>query len=261
MVKASHVTQRILEALNWYSSKWKSDVMSSFVNSKTKVLPSGESATFNIDSGIELLRVNTLMGEEQILSQFLSELRAGDVVYDIGANIGLFTCFAATTIPDGTIIGFEPHPVNADRLRENLSMNGGSNYQIMEYALSNVDSKGYLHVSESQLGAGRSSVSVEGDVCIQQCKAESLIDDDLIPPPTVVKIDVEGAELRVLEGFGSHLDDIRTLFCEVHPKEMRSFGDTPEELEALLESRGLTITDTTQRGNEYHIIADKATTP
>lgn len=53
----------------------------------------------------------------------LQTLESDDVFYDIGANVGTYTCFAGQVVDDGNVIAFEPHPANVDRLRENAEPN------------------------------------------------------------------------------------------------------------------------------------------
>ena len=68
---------------------------------------------------------------------------------------------------------------------------------------------------------------------------DSLIDRDDLPSPDVVKIDVEGAELQVIQGLSSALANARVVYCEVHPQHvdeedvfdaLRSLGFTVERL-------------------------------
>lgn len=71
----------------------------------------------------------------------------------------------------------------------------------------------------------------------------------------MVKIDVEGAEVRVLEGFGESLSDIRTVLCEVHTDKSREFGDSPPMVERRLERAGFETVVLMEQGMDSHVLA------
>jgi FkbM family methyltransferase len=160
--------------------------------------------------------------EKEELANFLGEIRADDVVYDIGANTGLYSLFAANECPDGNVIAFEPYPPNLDLLKQDISRNGFEHIEVIETALSNsVGTIGFSQPNESDIGYGSSAIG-PGDnkdtIEVPTTTGDQLIDDGEIPPPNVVKIDVEGAEPLVIDGLERALSapSCRVVFCEVH---------------------------------------------
>jgi hypothetical protein len=77
-----------------------------------------------------------------------------------------------------------------------------------------------------------------------------------IPQPNLVKIDVEGAELAVLQGLEKSLrhKDCRFILCEVHPKFM---GEPPDDIEKILSDYGFRCEIGKERRSEYHILAPR----
>jgi FkbM family methyltransferase len=199
--------------------------------------------------------------EKPGLQDFISVIKDGDVVYDIGANTGLYTLFAAKACPDGKVIAFEPYPPNLDLLKQDITRNQLQNVGIVDMALS--DSVGNIEFSqpdEDDVGYGSSSIETnesEATVEIPTTTGDQLIADGEIPTPNVVKIDVEGSESLVLEGLEKALSapDCRTVYCEVHlPGDSRpsveDFGSSPEHIKSRLEEFGFTVERLQSRGEE-----------
>ena len=79
-----------------------------------------------------------------------------------------------------------------------------------------------------------------------------------------MKIDVEGAEAKVLKGAAKLLNGPnrpRLIFVEVHPDFLPAFGDSPEGVEELLRSAGYTLIATSRRAEQYHLVATVAERP
>ena len=131
-------------------------------------------------------------------------VRAGDVVYDIGANIGYVSLALAKQVgPRGRVIAFEPIPENVSLLRQNIAQNRVANVCVLEKAASNASGEGVLRVSGNYATA--SLVWHRHDPKAVEVGAKTIALDDCagsgeIPPPRFVKIDVEGGEALVLEG-------------------------------------------------------------
>jgi len=139
------------------------------------------------------------------LSALMARLSPGDVVFDVGANIGFHTtALAAAVGPSGRVLAVEPVPDNAARLRANLARNGLSNVQIFEVASG--ASTGEI---ELELTRDPAFVSAHGAVgggpVGRRLKVPLARLDDLwrgagSPRVKVMKLDTEGAELEGLNG-------------------------------------------------------------
>ncbi len=123
----------------------------------------GTTASFAVSSPNEYARASTVHGERPIVDDVLRTLESDDVFYDVGANVGTYTCFAGQVDDDGNVIGFEPHPANVERLRENTSLND-IQAAVRPVALSNERGSSELAVSgeNDQAGVGTHSLSTDG---------------------------------------------------------------------------------------------------
>lgn len=196
---------------------------------------------------------NRFKSEKQKLRNFINEIKEDDVVYDIGANTGLYTLFAAKACPDGEVIAFEPYPPNIDLLKQDIARNQLQNVEIVEVALS--DSVGNIEFSQpSEADVSYGSSSIEADesdatIVVPTTTSDQLIADDEIPAPNVLKIDVEGAESLVLEGLekGLSAPSCRTVYCEVHlpgvdhRPSVEDFESSAEDIENRLREFGFTV--------------------
>lgn len=209
----------------------------------------GASATFATQRIQEYRRVTKFVEPEGI-KDFVAELQVDDVVWDIGANIGIYTCIAADFLSDGQVVAFEPHPGNVSSLKKNIATNDIDNVDVQSLALSDEDGTTELHVTGSVGGLGLHSLTTgKGNetLDIETRQGDSLITDGETVP-SVIKIDVEGAEGKVIDGMTEILSDpiCRVVYCEVHGSKSLSnsthdFGYTPEMVEEQLREAGFSL--------------------
>lgn len=185
----------------------------------------GASARFRIESPAELQTcLQTAAREAPVLVDLLDRLRPDDVVWDVGANVGLYACLAADRLEGdrGRVVAFEPHPLNAARVAENLRLNDVDG-TVVDRALSAAAGT-VAFTYDPHVGAqgGELDGDADGDGD-RRLRVGTERGDDLVasgvPAPTVLKIDVEGAERDVLSGLERTLEagTCRLLYCEIHP--------------------------------------------
>ncbi|GAB6878850.1 FkbM family methyltransferase [Halorubrum gandharaense] len=204
------------------------------------------------------------------IGDFLDSIEDEDVVYDIGANTGLYSLFAATKCPRGKVVAFEPYPPNVEVLRRDIARNSLNNIKVVESAISNSGGEiEFNQPEEDDIGYGSSSIDTDGtdgSLTVPTTTVDTLVEDSEIPPPNVVKIDVEGAEQLVIDGMMETLSgpSCRVLYCEIHlpgvskRPSIEDFGGSPDELEAKLEGLGFTVQRVQmERGSELTIKAKK----
>ena len=219
-------------------------------------------ARFHVSSRRELQRVSGMTGEKAVLAQFLGELRLGDVVFDVGANIGTHTvAFAKVVGEAGLVASFEPEPVTAERLRRNVELNALDNVVLMRCALGERESTELLYV-DSRSGSGQHSLRPHDGRPAEEVRVlqgDALVRSGQLPTPNVMKIDVEGAELDVIAGLKESLanEACRLVFCEVHNAILERGGQDPDEVDRMLREAGFTEFETSSRGPEDHLIARK----
>jgi FkbM family methyltransferase len=155
-------------------------------------------------------------------------------VWDVGAHVGYHAlAFASMIGPLGQVVAFEPNPYNAERLQMNLENNRDLAERVIcaNYALSNADGEAPFILCE-EVDNGRSSGShlagaiVPADQTVYEsfrhtialtARGDTLVQAGRVPAPSIIKIDVEGAEVQVLEGIVGILCTLKpTLLIEVH---------------------------------------------
>lgn len=157
--------------------------------------------------------------EPAVQKQLLEHLRAGSVFFDVGANIGFMTLLGSRLVGDaGTVVAFEPLSENRELLERNLQANGRSNYLVVPLALSDECGTAEMVLDHGGGRAGFMGVEREGHKLLE---VETATLDSLdLPAPDVVKIDVEGAEARVLGGMRRLLREHGpVLIVEIHGEQ------------------------------------------
>ena len=156
---------------------------------------------------------------QEALRRLLGE---GDVFYDVGANVGFFSLLAARLVgPPGRVYAFEPVADSAEAIRANAALNGFGNLSVLEKAVAAESGRERLLVVEdlswSRLDRGRQHPRAAARVDVDVVALDDLVSAGELPPPTLVKIDVEGAELSVIEGMRSTIEHHRpAVVCELH---------------------------------------------
>lgn len=132
-------------------------------------------------------------------------LDEGGVLFDVGANVGFFSVIGARRVGSrGAVCALEPVPANATLIRQNAARNGLGNVTVIEAAATNRSGRGELNVARHAGGSALTTVEPPADACgriaIDLVTIDELVFDRGIRAPTLVKIDVEGAEREVLAG-------------------------------------------------------------
>jgi FkbM family methyltransferase len=158
----------------------------------------------------------------------------GKVVWDVGAHIGYHSLMLAKMVGDtGQVIAFEPNPYNISRFNMHLEKNPelASRITLNSLAISNKDGEAQFEFSPSiDIGTssgshlkGASTPYAEeiykdfGRMMVNVAQIDTLVADMKTSPPSVIKVDVEGAECELLEGARNVLQTHRPiLFIEIH---------------------------------------------
>lgn len=212
-------------------------------------------ARFVVTSRTQLAHIDALWRETPMLRRLVDTLREGDVAYDVGANIGLFSLAMAMNKRGVTVQAFEPEARNAAALRRNLQANAQDAVHVHEIALGDVSGEVPLYLDPEE-GAGSHSLvrraGLSDPVLVRQARIDDLAAE--LGPPAVVKIDVEGAEFSVLRGMERQLASrsVRALFLELHPAQLLAAGESVEALRQWLRARGYVSRWQARRGDEWH---------
>jgi FkbM family methyltransferase len=160
-------------------------------------------------------------------------VRPGSVFFDIGANIGFFTLLGARLVgPSGTVVAFEPHPENIERLRRNIDLNLFSNVVVVARAASDASGDRALdvrHTATASLVPRENTRDTQGFVRVEATSLDDFLEARPDIAPDVVKIDAEGHEVEILHGMRETLRRSRpVLICEMHRRN-REFVEAVEE--------------------------------
>ena len=179
--------------------------------------------------------------EHEVLQDVLAEIESGDVFYDIGANFGRYTCVVGACSQNITLYAVEPHPDNVEILSQNIDLNRVDAVVIQsaigkesETVAMNIDT----HPAKHQLASGDSNPQDSIEVPVNT--GDAIVQEGNRTPPDVLKIDVEGAEYDVLDGWRTTLSDgnCRAIYIELHPFGIENFGATENQVISLLSELG-----------------------
>jgi FkbM family methyltransferase len=144
-------------------------------------------------------------------------VKPSDVFWDIGAHKGFMTLAAATMVgPTGTVISIEPSALNRWFLERHLSWNRIDNVQLVATAMSN-------ERGEARFGGHGDSLAYElgtGDETVPVRTIPDVISDFGVPAPSVIKIDAESQEARILEGAHDAVGPEVALLISVHTRQL-----------------------------------------
>jgi FkbM family methyltransferase len=173
--------------------------------------------------------------ESAVQEALVRHLGRGGVLYDIGANVGFFSMLGARLagVDSGRVYAFEAAPDNADAIRDNARLNQLTNIRVLPKAVSAAAGRARLQVVDDQSWSKLEEYGehpyTERVLTVDTVAIDDLVESGELPPPTVVKIDVEGAEIAVLEGMRQTIDDHRpAIICELHDTH-REFCDLMAE--------------------------------
>jgi FkbM family methyltransferase len=184
-----------------------------------------------VDTSTELMRLRSCAKEPETIDWLESNFRPGDVLYDVGANVGSYS-FVGYVVAGGdcTVYAFEPSFSTFEALCENVFLNRCDEKVIpLQVALS--DETKLLTFNYSNISAGSSMHSVGAAINqsgqpfepsykqpMLSYRLDDLVAQFRLHPPNHIKIDTDGAELKILRGADQTLThpNLRTLFIEVN---------------------------------------------
>ena len=199
------------------------------------------------------LRLSTRGYHEPYIREIMQQqVRAGDVVVDLGANIGNHTLLLAKLVgKTGRVYAFEPHPHNFALLKKNVEANGYTNVVVEQKAVSDRAAKIKLYLGRTDRTTQHSIIE-SNYVQEQYVEVETVKLDDYFKGKSVnfIKMDIEGAEHYAVLGMKRLLKNPRiTLLTEFTPFYLQKIGIAPEEHIRLLQSMGFTLLNINEQEN------------
>ena len=200
------------------------------LNPRCELSWQGKTVVYATPNEMTRWRAEGLFQKEPVTIEWMSKLGPQDVLCDVGANVGMYSVWAAG-IGGARVWAFEPESQNYALLNRNIEMNRLGE-RVKAFCLALSDAPGYSELHLSAFMAGGSCHSYEERVDFkleparpafsQGCVAARL--DDLVaagvlPQPTHLKIDVDGFEHKVVAGGERTVNDkrLRSMIIEVNP--------------------------------------------
>lgn len=192
---------------------------------------------------------------------FAEMLRPGDVVFDVGAHIGTYTLIALDRIgPSGRVVAYEPNELAGAYLKQHLEWNGGAGRaDVRELCCGRNLGIATFYFMPGRAEGMNGLVPVDG--FSERQVAVTTLDREVAAlglTPSVIKIDVEGAEWDVLKGAEQALKEFHPrLSLSLHPAALAKQGARPGDVLAWLADRGYK-TMIIGQDHEIHVVATAA---
>jgi len=174
--------------------------------------------------------------EPRVLNACLLALKTNDVFFDIGANVGFMSIEVATRRRNSVeVIAFEPILALARSILRSARINGANNVRVMSTMLGGTTRDGELFIPSHSIHA--SAIARESSAYAITCPmttVDELVRDGTLPPPDVIKIDVEGGELEVFRGASEVIAQHAPTIIFEADVNMERFAYSLRDLTALL---------------------------
>lgn len=186
---------------------------------------------------------------EPNLTHFVSRrLHHGDVVVDVGANIGYFTVLSSQLVgTSGRVVAVEPVPPIRARLKRHLQLNRSTNVRIIDAAATGSRCELPIYMA-ARWNIGRSSVrqdmlgaEPQGQWMVPGLPLHEIISDEELPRIRLIKIDVEGSEWEVMMGLEPVINRLSVnceIIVEVTPSVLDTRGSSGRQVWDLFATRG-----------------------
>lgn len=184
----------------------------------------GQTISVGVRSSLELWRCRTYETKEPETLDWIDSFSPNDVLFDIGANIGMYSLYAG--MKGARVFSFEPEGQNFAGLANNCLTNGLKNVTPYCMALADKAHFDLLYITSTNPGDSQHNLGAEnpfykrehsGTQGIFACSIDQLCNDYGFPIPQHIKIDVDGLEDRILEGAQVVLShpEFRSLLIEI----------------------------------------------
>ncbi len=194
--------------------------------------------------------------EKEIYKKYIKK---GDVVLDVGANIGYDTLILAKLVgKNGRVFAFEPGPINFQLLEKNIKINEYNNVTLVNKAVSKDNKSIKLYLNEtngtghkiddiSNLGVKLNRKSID----IESIKLDDFLKNKKIKKIDFVKIDVEGSESEVIKGMNNIFKNNKSLkmILEFTPGALKNYGKDPKKYLKEFISKGFKLYEIPDKGS------------
>lgn len=216
----------------------------------SKVSHNGVDLQFTVPNLLNKYRVDSFSVKEPETLEWIDGFEDDSVLWDVGANVGLYSCYAAK-LKDCSVLAFEPSVFNLELLARNTYINNLINkITIFPLPLSNESSSDKLNMTTTQWGGALSTFGQEygqdGEVLekvfeFQTCSIpmDRLCHYFRLPEPDYIKMDVDGIEHLILQGGQSILKQVKSILIEIND----DFIEQSSKCSEILQEAGLNLVE------------------
>lgn len=203
---------------------------------------------FAIPNALSRYRIDSFPYKEPETLEWIDGIEEGSVLWDIGANIGLYSVYAAKK-SDCAVYAFEPSVFNLELLARNIYLNGFSNricivplalsdrLNISQMQMTTTEWGGALSTFGKDFGWDGKTIKSLFDYQLIGISMEDVVTSLQIPFPDYIKMDVDGLEHFILKGGSKVLARIKGILIEVND----DFAEQAEQCSALLTGAGMML--------------------
>ncbi|MBD2424559.1 FkbM family methyltransferase [Phormidium sp. FACHB-1136] len=222
--------------------------LSESMNRITSIVYNGVELSFATPNQLNSWRIDTFSTKEPETLEWIDTLPDNCVLWDVGANVGLYSCYACAK-KSSTVYAFEPSVFNLELLARNLFLNRLSQkVTIVPFPLCDNRSIASMRLTSTEWGGALSTFGKEfgwdGGVLKQNFEFRTLglsMDETVellkIPVPDYIKMDVDGLEHFILKGGSRTLSQIKGILIEVND----DFYEQASTCSKLLTDAGLIL--------------------
>jgi len=209
-----------------------------------------ESLLMHVNGSLTSFRSETFFSKEPETIEWVDSLEPGSVLWDIGANVGIFSLYAAK-VRNCHVLAFEPSIFNLEVLGKNIFLNGlQDKIHIVPVALSSQDGVNTFQMGDTQYGGACSAFGVDfgfdGRAMQPQfaysllgLKGDTIAAIGALPKPNYIKLDVDGIEHFILQGMTQVLSEKSVKSAIVEGNE--NFKDQVEQINKIMLSCGFVL--------------------
>jgi len=226
----------------------KQNKIDRIINKKKLVNYKNIDFTFYVPNPLSLYRAKTFSTKEPDTLSWIDSLDKSSILWDIGANIGLYSIYAAKC-RNIKVFAFEPSVFNLEFLAKNININKlQQNVIIVPVALSDKNDINLFKMNSPLWGGALSAFGVNYDqhgqnynsafeYSIPGLRADNVVETFNIPMPDYIKIDVDGIEHLILNGAEKILKEVKGILIEIDD----DFLEQSEKSKEYLSNSGLIL--------------------
>lgn len=171
-------------------------------------------------------RVDRMFNKEPETIAWINSMHQSSILYDVGANIGLYTIYAAVKRHCRTY-SFEPHAANFKTVIENIEANKLPNSHAYPVAIGKKFGMSSMAVKNLYAGVADNVVDSSGDVYhgVVSISLDEAVKQNILPQPDYIKIDVDGFERNVFEGSRKVFKNAKSILIEIDEKDIKLVDD------------------------------------